>query len=219
MSDKDVTVSFVVDYQLSVDDLREAEIIRRSAARRAKPLVNRWAWPVLSLVAAVGTVFLNQKTIACFLPDSTPSQAPFQVWVWQCQRTSPSDLLWNNGWLFAAVGAVCALTLIDLVNAWARLPRWYLGKRMKKQGLQGRYHYEVAADGLTGAGPDGVIAYIPWPVVAAVRETPERFFLLSSGRRYRHVWVLPKRGLTGQSPVQPVQQLGEFLRASVARPA
>src|SRR5260370_665660 len=73
---------------------------------------------------------------------------------------------------------------------------------------------EFPADGPTAAAPDGTIAYIPWPVFTAVRETRERFFLFK--RRYKEVWVLPKRALSDQSSVR---QLGEFLRASVGREA
>lgn len=214
MSDDAVAVSFVVDYELSVDDLREGDIVGRSAARRAKPLVSQWAGPVISLVLAAVTVFVNEKLAGCFLPSFTPRQAPVQVLVWQCQPTSPNGLVWQNVWLFAADGAVWALTFLDLARAWGRLPRWFLRKWMKRLGLQGRYRYEVAADGLTAAVPDGTIAYVPWPVFTAVRETRERFFLF--GRRYKEVWVLPKCALSDQSSVQ---QLGEVLRASVGREA
>lgn len=212
MSNDDVTVSFVVDYELSVDDLREGDIVGRSAARRAKPLVRRWFLPVVSLVLAAVTVFVNEKLAGCFIASSTARHTVVQVWVWRCQPTSPNDLVWNNAGLLAADGALWALTLIDLARGWARMPRWMLRRWMKTLGLQGRYRYEVAADGLTSAAPDGTIAYIPWPVFTAVRETRERFFLF--GRRYRTVAVLPKRALSGQSSVQ---QLGEFLRASAAR--
>ena len=212
MSTDDVTVSFVVDYELSVDDLREGDIVGRSAARRAKPLVTKWFLPVISLVLAAVTVFVNEKLAGCFIAISTPRQAVVQAWFSRCQPTSPNDLVWNNAGLFAADGAVWAVTLIDLARGWARLPRWMLGRWIKTQGLQGRYRYEVAADGLTSTAPDGRIAYTPWPVFTAVRETRERFFLF--GRRYRTVSVLPKRALSDQSSVQ---QLGEFLRASAAR--
>jgi hypothetical protein len=77
--------------------------------------------------------------------------------------------------------------------------------------VPGLYRFEVAADGLTTARPDGAISYVPWSFFTAVRETRERFFLES---RHDSVWVLPKRGLADQSSVQ---QLGEFLRASVGR--
>jgi hypothetical protein len=214
MSRDDGAVSFVVDYELSVDDAWEGAIVGRWAARRAKSLVSLWAGLVISLVFAAITVFLNQKLIACFLPSSTPRQAPFQVWVWQCSPTSPSGLLWQNGWLFAANGAVWAVTLIDLGRAWARMPRWFVRYRLTKQGLQGRYRYEVAPDGLTAVGPDGTIGYVPWSVFTAVRETRERFFLVAS--RYRNVWTLPKRALNDQSSVQ---RLGEFLRASAGQEA
>ena len=213
MSNDDAAVSFVVDYEVSVDDLREQDIVGRSAAWRAKPLWSQWAYPVLSLVLVAETVFLNQTWNGCFIPQFTPSQDPFHVWVWQCDPTmTPNGLLWQNGWLFAADGAVLVLTLIELVRAWARPPRWLCRMLMKRQGLQGRYRYEVAADGLTAAGPDGTIAYVPWAVFTAVRETRERFFLF--GWRYKSVWVLPKRALADQPSVQ---QLGEFLRASVGR--
>jgi len=213
MSNDDMTVSFVVDYELSVDDLREGDIVARSAARRAKPLVIKWFLPVISLVLAAVTVFVNEKLAGCFIAISTPRQAVVQAWVWRCQPAySPNDLVWNNAGLFAADGAVWAITLIDLARGWARLPRWMLRRFMKTRGLQGRYRYEVTADGLTSAAPDGTIAYIPWPVFTTVRETRERFFLF--GRRYRTVSVLPKRALSDQSSVQ---QLGEFLRASAAR--
>ncbi len=214
MSDDDVPVSVVVDYELSLDDLWEGDIVARSAARRAKPLWSQWAWPVMAFGLAAVTVFVNEKLAACFIPSSAPRQALVQVWVWQCQPTSPNGLLWQNAWLFAADGGAWALTLIDFARAWARLPRWVLRRWMKTQGLQGRYRYEVAADGLTTAAPDGTIAYIPWPVFTAVRETRERFFLFK--RRYKEVWVLPKRALSDQSSVR---QLGEFLRASVGREA
>jgi hypothetical protein len=210
MPDGDAAVFFVFDYELSVDDVREAGIVGRSAARRAKSLVSLWALPVISLVLAVVTIVVNEKTAACFIPNSTPSQAPLQILVWQCHPTSPNDLLWQNVWLFSAAGAVWVLTLIDLAKAWVRPPRWFLPRWMKMHGLQGRYRYEVAADGFTTASPDGTISYIPWPVFIAVRETPERFFLF--GPQYKVAWVLPKRALSGRSPVQ---QLGQFLRASV----
>jgi YcxB-like protein len=214
MSDSDGPVSFVLDYELSVDDLREGAIVARSAARRTKPLVSQWAWPVISLVLAAATLLANQKVTGCLIPTSTPREAPVQVWVWQCRPTSPNGLVWQYVWLVAADGAVWALTLIDLARAWARLPRWFLPRWMKKQGLQGRYRYEVAADGFTTASPDGTTSYIPWPVFTAVRETRERFFLF--GPRYKAMWVLPKRALRDQSSVQ---RLGEFLRASAGRDA
>lgn len=139
MSGDDVAVSFVVDYELSVDDLREGDIVGRSAARRAKPLVRKWSLPAISLVLAAVTIFVNEKLAGCFIASSTPRQALVQVWVWRCQPTSPNGLLWQNAGLFAADGALWALTLIDLARAWARLPRWLLRKWMKTQGLQGRY--------------------------------------------------------------------------------
>jgi hypothetical protein len=83
---------------------------------------------------------------------------------------------------------------------------------LKRKGLPGRYRYELTADGITYAHPDGAIAYFPWPVFTAVRETRERFVL--HGRQYGWGWVLPKRALADPSSVQ---QLGEFLRASVGR--
>jgi hypothetical protein len=54
---------------------------------------------------------------------------------------------------------------------------------------------------------------VTWPAFIAVRETPERFFLLGQG--YKGTWVLPKRALGDQSAVQP---MGEMLRASVTSP-
>jgi hypothetical protein len=211
MSD-DAVLPFIGEYEMSVDDLRELDIVERLAAWRAKSLVSRWAFPVLSIALAAVTVFVNQATIGCFVPQSTPSQAPFQPWVWQCDPTvTPSDLVWQNVWLFAADGALWVLTLLEVTRAWFRPPRWLVRMMMKRQGLGGRYRYEVADDGLTAARPDGSSSYIPWPYFAAVRETSEQFFLF--GPRYKSTWVLPKRALGDRSAVQP---LGEFLRASVA---
>jgi hypothetical protein len=99
-----------------------------------------------------------------------------------------------------------------LGRAWERPARWRYRREMKRYGLPQRYRYEVAADGVTVARPDGVISYVPWPVFTAVRETRERFLLC--GREYGWGWVLPERALA--DPVS-VQQLGEFLRASVGR--
>ena len=112
--------------------------------------------------------------------------------------------------MYAAAGAVWALTLVELARAWFRPPRWLVRIMMKRQGLQGRYRYEVAADGVTAAGPDGIISFVPWPVFVAVRETREQFYLF--GPRYKSAWALPKRGLPDQSAVP---ELGAFLRASV----
>lgn len=214
MSD-DAVVPFIGEYEVSVDDLREQDIIGRTAAWRAKPLVSRWAYPVLSLALAAVTISVNQETAGCFIPQSTPSQAPYQVWLWQCDPTvTPNGLVWQDVWLFAAAGAFWVLTLLELARAWFRPPRWLVGMLMKKQGLQGTYRYEVAADGFTAAGPDGTIVHVPWPALTAVRESRERFFLL--GPRSRSTWVLPKRALGDQSAIRP---LGEFLRASVAGPS
>lgn len=215
MPDGDVAASFVVDYELSAEDVWESAIVGRSVARSGKSLMSQWGWPTLSLVLTGVIVFVNEKTVGCFIPTATPGQAaPIQVFAWQCQPTSPNGLLWQNTWLFATVGAVWLLTLIDLGKAWVRMPRWYARKWMKTHEVLGRYRYEIAADGITIAAPDGTIAYTPWPVFTAVRETRERFFL--SGRRYSGMWVLPKRGLSDQSSVR---RLGEFLRESAGREA
>lgn len=214
MPDDDVAASFVVDYELSVEDVWESAIVGRSVARSAKSLVSQWSWPVLSLVLTGVIVFLNEKTVGCFIPNATSGQAPIQVFAWQCKPTSPNGLVWQNTWVFAIVGAIWLLTLMDLTKAWARMPRWYVRKWMKTHAVPGRYRYEVAADGITIAAPNGTILYAPWPVFTAVRETRERFFL--SGRRDSGMWVLPKRGLSDQSSVR---QLGEFLRESAGREA
>ena len=125
MSDHDAAVSFVLDYDLSVDDLRESTAIGRSGARRAKSLVRRWEWPVIACAFAAVTIFVNHQVTACFLPS--PTSAPtFQLLVWQCAPTSPSDLVWNNTWLFVADGVVLSLLLPDLASSWTRLPRWHL---------------------------------------------------------------------------------------------
>jgi hypothetical protein len=122
--------------------------------------------------------------------------------------------VWQNVWLFAADGALWVLTLLELAQAWFRPPHGLVRVLMKRQGQQGRYRYEVAADGVTAAGPNGIISFVPWPVFIAVRETREQFFLF--GPRYKWTWALPKHALGDQSAVQ---SLGEFLRASVAGPS
>jgi hypothetical protein len=214
MSDNVVAVPFIGEYELSVDDLREQDIVARSAAWRAKTLVSRWAFPVLTLAITAVIVFVNQEATGCFIPDSTPPQAPYQVWLWQCDPTeTPGHLVWDNTWMFAATGALWLFTLADLARAWFRPPRWLVRWVMKRQELQGRFRYEVAADGFTAAEPDGFVMRASWQAFIAVRETPERFYLF--GRKYKTTWVLPKRALSDQSAVQ---QLGEFLRASVTSP-
>jgi hypothetical protein len=138
MSDDAAAATFIGEYEVSVDDLREQDIVGRSAAWRAKKPVNRWAYPVVALALVAVTVYLNQATIGCFIPQATSSQAPFQVFVWQCDPTvTPSDLVWQNVWLFAADGAFWVLTLIDLFKAWFRPPRWLVRWLMKRQGLGG----------------------------------------------------------------------------------
>lgn len=215
MSDSAVMAPFAGEYELSVDDLREQDIVGRSAAWRAKSLAGRWAYPVLSLALAAVTVFVNQTTTGCLIAQSTPGPAPFQIWLWQCgQDTTPSGLVWQSTWAYAADGAFWGLTLLQLGIAWFRPPRWLARRQMKRQGSQGRYRYEVAADGYTAAGPDGATVRASWQNFVAVRETPERFFLIGQG--HRTAWVLPKRALGDQSAVP---QLGEFLRASVAGPS
>jgi hypothetical protein len=205
MPDADVEVPFVIDYELSVDDLREGETIGRRAAWRATPLAYRCALPVFSLVLFAASGYADYRLDGCL-------QDPSQVLTGQCTQTSLTDPLSQAIGLAAAGGGICVLTIFVLTRAWARPSRRYIRKRMKTLGQQGRYRYEVAADGLTGARPDGTIAYVPWPVITAVRETDQRFFLFP--RHLEHMWVLPKRGLSDQSSVQ---QLGEFLRASVGR--
>jgi hypothetical protein len=210
MRGDDAAVSFVVDYEVSADDLRERDILGRSAAWRAKPLWSRLTFPVLALGFVAETVWQTCAVSGCFTPQIAGS---LDVWVWQCHTAvTPSSLLWQNSWPFAVGGAVLALALTELARAWARPLRWLYRRSMKEHGLQGRYRYEVAADGLTAAGPDGTIVYVPWPAFTAVRETRERFFLARRGDGWG--WMLPKRGLADQSSVQ---QLGEFLRASVGR--
>ncbi len=219
MSSDEAAVSFVVDYEISVDDLREQDIVGRLADWRAKPLWSRLAFPVFLLVLVAATVLSSRTVSGCFILQPVPPQDLDQAGAWQCVPTSiPSGLLgqnaWlaQNGWLFAVDGAALAVTVAELVGAWARPPRWRYRRWMKRDGLPGRYWYEVAADGLTVARPDGAIAHVPWPVFTAVRETRERFLLC--GRRYGWGWVLPKRALADPSSVR---QLGEFLRASVGR--
>lgn len=213
MSGDDAAAAFVLDYQVSVDDLREQDIVGRSAAWRAKPLWSQLAYPVLALVLVAETVFQNRALSGCFVPQLAGSPHAWTVWVWQCDRAmTPNGLLWQNGWLSAAAGAFVVLALAELARAWARPPRWLYRMSVKRHGLQGRVRYEITADGVTAAGPDGAVSYVPWPVCTAVRETRERFFLF--GRRNEWVWALPKRALADQSSVR---QLGEFLRASAGR--
>jgi hypothetical protein len=59
MSD-DAGAPFIGEYELSVDDLREHDIVARLAAWRAKSLVSRWGYPVLSIALTAVTVFVNQ---------------------------------------------------------------------------------------------------------------------------------------------------------------
>jgi hypothetical protein len=217
MSGDNATVSFVFDYEVSADVLREQDIVGRLAAWRAKPLWSQLVYPVLVPLGLVAlTVSNTRMESGCFLPLQG-------AWVLQCeqqntpngllwQAMTPNALVWQNGLWFAVVGAALVLALIDPVRAWARPPRRRYRRLLEKHGLQGRYRWEVAADGLTYAGPDGITAYFPWRVFTAVRETRERFFLF--GRPYDPVRVLPKRALADQSSVQ---QLGEFLRASIGR--
>jgi len=219
MSNDEAAVSFVVDYEMSVDDLREQDIVGRLAAWRTKPLWAKLAFPVFSLALLAVTVLNNRTVGGCFILQPTPPQALNQPGAWQCVPTSiPNDLLGQNAWLgqygwpFAVVGAALAIALNELVGAWARPPRWWYRLSVKRDELPGRYRYEIAADGITVARPDGAIAFVPWPVFTAVRETRE--WILLCGRGYGWGWILPKRALADQSSVQ---QLGEFLRASVGR--
>ena len=208
MSSGEAAMSFVVDYEMSVDDLRERDIVGRLAAWRAKPLWSQWAYPVLLLAFVAATVYFDRALSRCFIPLRG-------MWVVQeqCDPTmTPSGLLWQNGGLFVADGVFFMLTLTELGRAWERPARWRYRMAMKRDGLSQRYRYEFAADGLTVARPDGAISYVPWPVFTAVRETRERFLLC--GREYGWGWVLPKRALADPASVQ---QLGEFLRASVGR--
>jgi YcxB-like protein len=208
MSSDEAAVSFIVDYEMTVDDLREQDIVGRLAAWRAKPLWSRWVYPVLLLVFVAATVFITPALSGCFIPMRG-------VWVVQqsCDPTmTPSGLLQTNGGLFAADGAFFMLTVFELGRAWERPGRWRYRRAMKRYGLSQHYRCEVAADGVTVARPDGAISYVPWPVFTAVRETRERFLLC--GREYGWGWVLPKRALADPASVQ---QLSEFLRASVGR--
>jgi hypothetical protein len=205
MPDADTEVPFVIDYELSVDDLREGETIRRRAAWRAAPLANRCVLPVFSLVLFAASGYADYRLDVCV-------QDPSQVLTGQCTQSSLTSPLSQVLMLAWAGGGILVLTIFELTRAWARPSRGYIRKRMKTLGLQGRCRYEVAADGLTRAGSDGTTAYVPWPVITAVRETDQRFLLFP--RHLEHGWVLPKRGLSDQSSVQ---QLGEFLRASVGR--
>ena len=178
--------------------------------------VCRLAFPFLLLGIVAETVFNTRAQSGCFIPFHG-------VWFLQCgkpgtpsgvlwQALTPNALLWQNGLWFAVAGVVVVLALIAPVRAWARPPRWRYRRLMKEHGLQGRYRWEAAAAGLTYAGPDGITAYFPRRVFTAVRETRDWFFVF--GRAGEPVQVLPKRALADQSSVQ---QLGEFLRASVGR--
>src|SRR5215472_12341400 len=104
MSDDDAAARFVGEYERSVDDLREQDIVGRLAAWRGQSLANRLAWPVLALAFVAVTLFDHRVTAGCFdVPQSTPSWAPYQVWLWQCGSTeTPSGLVWQDVWIFAA---------------------------------------------------------------------------------------------------------------------
>jgi hypothetical protein len=215
MSDDDAAVSFVFDFEVSADYLREQDIARRLAGWRTRQFRTQLPLQFLSLATAALTVFSTHTQSGCFRP--WPG-----VWVLQCgqpmtpgdgllwQALTPNALLWQNGLSFAVVGALLVLALTDPVRALVRPPRRRYQRLIKEHGLEGHERWEVVSDGLIYAGPDGITAHFPWRVFTAVRETPERFLLY--GRPYEEVRVLPKRALADQSSVR---QLGEFLRASV----
>ena len=87
---------------------------------------------------------------------------------------------------------------------------------MRKQEFEGRYHYEIAAGGLTVTVPDGTVSFVPWTLFSPVRESSERFFLSTRRSKGGTVLILPKRALSDQSSVR---RLGEFLRESAGREA
>ena len=81
MPSDDAAVSFVIDYHMSVDDLREHDIAGRSAAWRSKPLWRLLIYPVILLALIAGPVFSTRTMSGCFLPAFTaPGQHPY-VWV------------------------------------------------------------------------------------------------------------------------------------------
>jgi hypothetical protein len=109
-------------------------------------------------------------------------------------------------WLYAADLVSCALLAFQLRFAWLLSP-----KRLARiiwrtnPGYRGRHHEEIDERGVTWTAPTGSQIFVPWAVVASVRETGHAFHLMDSGGNVRS--SLPKRGLASPELVPVLRDL------------
>jgi hypothetical protein len=212
MSDDDAVASFVLDYELSADDLSEWIGAEPSARRRrTSAAVMMTVWLVLACAGTVTWLVIRHGLLACVSTAPTLRSGPPQAWIWRCHGGSPSGLLGSNAVLVAAVVVLWSLGVTNSVNFWRASPTRQASKMIASPGAAGRYREEISRAGVTSVSPEGVTTHLPWSVVTSVRETDQRFFLFGSAAQAR--LMLPKRGLT--EPMS-VPQLSDFLRASAS---
>lgn len=210
MSGEFATEAFVLEYDISADDLRDwVRADRRAARWRIISAVSMTFWLLCAVAGTVAAVVIRHDLASCVSAGPTTQYSPVTVWVWQCQPGSPGDLLWQGAELVAAVVVFWCVGLSDALNFWRSTPQKRARRWIKQPGTAGRYKDEVSTAGVTTTAPDGTCTHIPWSAIAGVRETDQRFLILGPGPRVRR--VLPKRGLT--DPMS-APKLGEFLRAS-----
>ena len=214
MSGYDPPASFVLDYELSADDLAEWVSTERAASRwRVIATVTIAIMLIGACAGAVAAVLASRALARCVTDEPAPPSAPVQVWAWQCSSAAtPQGVVWDGAVLLAGDAVLWYVGISSAFSAWRRAPKRRARKWITEPDVAGRYRGEVEADGVTTRAPTGVMVFTPWSAVSGIRETDQRFFVLGPGSQVRH--VLPKRALS--DPVS-VPQLSGFLAASVSQ--
>jgi hypothetical protein len=130
--------------------------------------------------------------------------------------TRPAAYGAHHGLLLGELTAgacLCALLLF-----WSALRVWRLSPgREARHALtsgvwqRGIYEYELKRDGVAWRAPDRSAVFLPWSVLAGIRETERLFLLLDQGGRHVRGFV-PKTGL---GDCQPDAEIGDLIRERI----
>lgn len=188
MTDASADADFSLTYEVELADLRELQTVNAGRKRR-RARVN------LALVtSSVVAVAFTAITVALDQPSSGEVSSGAATWM-----GAADTVIWLSAILAARA-------------SWRLSPRW-LARRNWHANTEfpGRHQDEVGARGVTITAPNGIEIFIPWTVIARVRETKNAFYLLDESGRARA--ALPKRGL--RSP-DLIPALRAFLNNTVS---
>jgi hypothetical protein len=189
MKDERLPARLSLIYELEPGDLQDMQVVSaRRRQRQVHALVTAVPLAALSITFIVLTGALSHASL---------------------MRGAPA-------WLYAADMISCALLAVRL-RAALRLTPERLARAIWRAnpGYRGRHHEELDERGVTWTAPTGSQIFVPWSVVAGVRETERAFHLLDASGIVRS--SLPKHGLASPDLVPVLREV--LNRSAGSRPS